>query len=1158
MLKKPPSRLAFEKAVTTNRANGHENEGPLSAAAGFLPDPPPLLSLPGEYRAWDEFAARLPELFSSLNLRREADQLPVLGAGPDQLPDKYLLRASSLMSILAHSYQRVEINPPAQLPPGISQPWEEISARLGKPHPFLSYLDLIMYNWKLRDPGRPPVLENLDLLFPTVGTEEERVFYLTQIEIAYQFAPLVGAIIRSQEAALNDDPVALERELLLMLQGLQYISHVTFQKIDPNPYARTFVDQVVWAKTVAPFAVPINPATPGPSGTAAPIFHLMDAFFSRKDFETVLGHEAHKLGKFSPPAWQEFVSAVGEYSVLDYIHRNDYRSLRGLFYQVMEAYAGDKGYLGVHRLKVYGFLENAFKAGRSVTIGGFKGLFRNKTWNQIDRELQLTRDERYNVLARHSYAARLIQGTTYTDPQTGNKINFMQLDLTNTGLRYWPGDRAGVFPENSSDLVDKTLKALQATGEEKVELNRAWRTALQRLSYSHAPTLPLKTLIKYGTIRPVTRLAAKQLYNLTASNFLRKVLNERAEDQWELWDLLEKLGESGYDTRRLWKAGPGEAESICRVVPPEAFRLYSIASSPTATPGAFGERLGLIVGGLKYRTLESPVTRAEQRFGTGSHFLEQVIQGEDGKQQTIPIKVVSATRFSLPADPNRPVVMFAAGSGIAPFSGFLQARAPQPGKNWLFFATRTPSQVFYQPEFETLVKAGRLNLRVAFSASDNRLQFDGEKLVLAEGKRAHVEDIMLEEENARALWELLQTRSEGGLGANFYICGQTGFARKVMDTLREIISRFTPDPEAARQRFYQLVADRRYMQDIYTTYSPAFQNKTLFNTSEVVEHNNPVNGYWAVINGKVYDLTEFIHLHPGGMKIIANNIGIDATAAYESVLHHVNSEVDAMLGMYELGVLRRLDFELKWCVGINSDGLFYFTLEEAFTKWVRVLYLVTEMQNSIENDYSFLDKRLTIADRPETITPFKLQYLIEVHQRIFTNFLDGLLDEELVEVWQYGLGIYENTLKIDSLPNVFKSIRQDEVYQKASQASPFMQQLLQTDQRAVLIDLSDKIMAADRHLFSELKASLRTGVIVFETYESQSASQGQAGLLGSLTRIPGIVQEYYNLLGEALDQITSVIPLDLPEPPETPPPLEPAFQGHGSSLRELTPAQSGE
>ncbi len=57
--------------------------------------------------------------------------------------------------------------------------------------------------------------------------------------------------------------------------------------------------------------------------------------------------------------------------------------------------------------------------------------------------------------------------------------------------------------------------------------------------------------------------------------------------------------------------------------------------------------------------------------------------------------------------------------------------------------------------------------------------------MLVDGHRAHIEDIMLEEENARALWDLVRPRTEGGQGAFFYVCGQTGFARKVKNNQKE-------------------------------------------------------------------------------------------------------------------------------------------------------------------------------------------------------------------------------------------------------------------------------------------------------------------------------------------------------------------------------------
>jgi len=37
------------------------------------------------------------------------------------------------------------------------------------------------------------------LLVPTVDNPEERIFYLTQVEIMARCTPLVGAVVRAQE-----------------------------------------------------------------------------------------------------------------------------------------------------------------------------------------------------------------------------------------------------------------------------------------------------------------------------------------------------------------------------------------------------------------------------------------------------------------------------------------------------------------------------------------------------------------------------------------------------------------------------------------------------------------------------------------------------------------------------------------------------------------------------------------------------------------------------------------------------------------------------------------------------------------------------------------------------------------------------------------------
>lgn len=57
-------------------------------------------------------------------------------------------------------------------------------------------------------------------------------------------------------------------------------------------------------------------------------------------------------------------------------------------------------------------------------------------------------------------------------------------------------------------------------------------------------------------------------------------------------------------------------------------------------------------------------------------------------------------------------------------------------------------------------------------------------------------------------------------------------------------------------------------------------SKKSISPSEVRKHNAP-DDCWVVINGYVYDLTDFIPSHPGGPAIIRSNAGKDVTAIFE-------------------------------------------------------------------------------------------------------------------------------------------------------------------------------------------------------------------------------------------------------------------------------------
>lgn len=110
--------------------------------------------------------------------------------------------------------------------------------------------------------------------------------------------------------------------------------------------------------------------------------------------------------------------------------------------------------------------------------------------------------------------------------------------------------------------------------------------------------------------------------------------------------------------------------------------------------------------------------------------------------------------------------MFAAGSGIAPFYGFLQARADQTevGENWLLFGTRTPNEFFKRPVFERLEADGKLHLRMAFSRADVVARFDPEagQYSFEKGRRQRIDQLIEADEQAAILWNFLRSEREGG------------------------------------------------------------------------------------------------------------------------------------------------------------------------------------------------------------------------------------------------------------------------------------------------------------------------------------------------------------------------------------------------------------
>ena len=81
---------------------------------------------------------------------------------------------------------------------------------------------------------------------------------------------------------------------------------------------------------------------------------------------------------------------------------------------------------------------------------------------------------------------------------------------------------------------------------------------------------------------------------------------------------------------------------------------------------------------------------------------------------------------------------------------------------------------------------------------------------------------------------------------------------------------------------------------------PAVQIRGI--TMEEVKTHKQKNDCWVVIEGKVYDVTNYIRYHPGG-DILLDAAGKDGTALYQHYHPWVN--VQALIGKYQVGYLTR-------------------------------------------------------------------------------------------------------------------------------------------------------------------------------------------------------------------------------------------------------------
>jgi cytochrome b involved in lipid metabolism len=84
----------------------------------------------------------------------------------------------------------------------------------------------------------------------------------------------------------------------------------------------------------------------------------------------------------------------------------------------------------------------------------------------------------------------------------------------------------------------------------------------------------------------------------------------------------------------------------------------------------------------------------------------------------------------------------------------------------------------------------------------------------------------------------------------------------------------------------------------------AAPNTTTQITLKQVKAKNTATNCWSIVNGKVYNLTDWVSKHPGGSSRIIGMCGKDASRTFNGQ-HAGQGSPESNLAMYQIGIVKK-------------------------------------------------------------------------------------------------------------------------------------------------------------------------------------------------------------------------------------------------------------
>ncbi|CAO2657945.1 Nn.00g072050.m01.CDS01 [Neocucurbitaria sp. VM-36] len=320
----------------------------------------------------------------------------------------------------------------------------------------------------------------------------------------------------------------------------------------------------------------------------------------------------------------------------------------------------------------------------------------------------------------------------------------LEIDLPK-GVSYSSGNYLVVLPLNPRETVHRVLRHYHLPWDAQISIRANGPTTLPTNATLAANDIlsSYVELTQPATKRNLLNLAAVANDEKTSTTLKQLAENDFANEitakRVSVLDLLER-----FPVINLPLA------DFLAMLPP-----ISISSSPSWNPTRVA---------ITYSVLNEPSFSGHGTYlGVASTYLSSLSEGDTVQVAVRP----SQDAFKLPADASsRPIICIAAGTGIAPFRGFIQERAAmlaldhqqQLAPAVLFFGCRAPDvDDLYREELDEWQRQGAVEVRRAYSRAPEQ----------SEGCK-HVQDRMVRDgEVIVKLWRE---------GAKVYVCGSRGLA----------------------------------------------------------------------------------------------------------------------------------------------------------------------------------------------------------------------------------------------------------------------------------------------------------------------------------------------------------------------------------------------